>query len=332
VLVVVVTLFVGFMLLLGVLVFVTHLVETRPVSYLVPAPADDPEHAKLAPVGALKGPKLARGEGFNPYESPQGVEYAAGQNQSAAALGFTPHGLYAHRKGGQYKIHVSLWTSPDRRTLAVIGWGTIMKIVASKTLLYSRLDDGTVLLTADKLPGNDTPGLYEIVVVQNAPLDALVRRHEKRLAESRAKPVPFDGPDALADYDAVLSARHEFLVGRKDEYYIDPERSAVRSTLKGALKAYFRTYRPVQYVERIPTPGAEPVPIGGQKTQAAPALRYADWFFTFLLVFAIFLNFRGAARTPAQALFRAGLAAFAVLGVIVTAVARFVLKRQAARQ
>src|SRR5438876_328702 len=93
--VIVVALVFGFFLVLWVLIFTTHLIERRPVRYLVAAPPDDPDRAKLDPKAAAAPRDETE---FNPYASPQGTDYATRQNQAVAALGYTPHGLYRHVK------------------------------------------------------------------------------------------------------------------------------------------------------------------------------------------------------------------------------------------
>ena len=130
----------GFIALFCAFVFVTHLVEMRPVSDLVPAPGDDPERDKNLSTGT-RAPTRSVSE-LNPYASPSRPDDATEQNRATAALGFTSHGLFVHGKRGQYKVHTALWVSPDRDTLVVIGWGTIAGLNASKTRLDSRLVDG----------------------------------------------------------------------------------------------------------------------------------------------------------------------------------------------
>lgn len=322
-------LIVGLFLLLKVVIVVAHLYERRPLRFLKPAQADDPEHARLTPAAAE--PARPPEAEFNPYASPKAVDYATAQNLAAATLGFTPHGLFVHVKGGKYNVHAALWNAPDRRTLAAVMWGTIFGINASKTLLYSRTSDGKIVLTADKLPGNDTPGLYEIVVLQNAPFDTLVHRHESRLTAGGRSAVPFEGRDALADYEAILRDRHQFLIDRNEEYLVEPDRDAVRSTLKGACVAFLRSGKVPDYVERIDPGGGAPVPVGRPSDKAPAPLRYAEWFFRGLMAFSLFWTLSSPTRTATQALFRVALLSFTLVGLVTVAVLQFVLKRQAAR-
>ena len=159
---------VGLYLLLGVAIFVTHLVEKRPLKFLVPAPADDPEWSRLpSHARTHRVPSLPVSD--NPYAAPGAANYAEAQNAAAESLGFVPSGLFAHAKGGTYRTHAVIWVSPTRETLAYVGWGTIASLNADKTILYSALDDGRFLVTSAKPTGAETPGLYENVVVMGTP-------------------------------------------------------------------------------------------------------------------------------------------------------------------
>lgn len=307
---IVVSALVGLFIFLKVAILLTHLFETRPLRHLVPAPPDDPERAKLAPDAAVA---FAPGGELNPYASPQSIDYATGQNRAAMARGFTSCGLYAHAKGGAYKFHATLWDTPDRHTLILIGWGTVFGLNASKTLLYSRLDDGKVLLTCDKLPGIDTPGFYEIAVVLNAPFDLLLRRHGQRLASCGRAVLTFDEAGVFAEYESMLRRRHEILVDRKEEYYVDPERTAVRSTLKGALIAFGRSFQIPRYVEKV-GPEGKPVPLRAPADDTPAPLRYSRWFFNLLFLSGLVLGLQRSSLTASQPLLPLAILAFALFG------------------
>jgi hypothetical protein len=319
---IVVSALVVFFVLLKVAIFFTHLFETRPLRPFVPAPADDPEHAKLAPAAAAPS---ASGEEHNPYASPQQGDYATGRNKAASAQGLTPHGLYVHAKGGAYKVHATIWTTSDRRVLALVGWGTAFGLAANQTLLYSRLDDGKVLLTCDKLPGIDVPGFYEIAVVLNAPFDLLVRRHGQRIAASGRAVTPFDDADVCAEYESILRRRHEILVDRKEEYYVNPERTAVRSTLKGALIAFGRSFQIPRYVEKV-GPEGKPVPLRVPADDTPAPLRYARWFFNSLFLVGAVVGFQHSPVTASRPLLPLAILAVALFGSVAVWVISAVLK------
>jgi hypothetical protein len=307
----------GLYVLLGFVIFFTHLIEKRPVRYLKPAEADDPEHARLSYEAAAKMATLTDDD--NPYASPGAIDYATVQNAGLAALGYTSHGLFVSKKGGTYNYHTALWMSPDRRTLAVVVWGTLAKIKIDKTRLYTQLADGTCLITCDKIPGIDTPGFYELHVLQNCTLDQLVARHDHWVAASGKGAVPFDGPDGLANYESILVRREEFLVNRKDDYYLDPEKSVVRSTVKGAAKAYLRSLRVPSYIEKMPEQGDAPVPaVKGGVSSGPPRLAVAQRAILFCWMFGFVYAYYNPTKTLAQILFRA-------LFIVVVLTAQFAL-------
>ena len=317
----------GFMALLGVAVFVTHLVETRPVRFLIPAPADDPDRAKLLPcevAGKTRGSVEQ-----NPYASPSRPDYATEQNRAAAALGFTSQDLFVHAKGGHYKVHTVLWVSPERRVLAVIGWGTVVRLNASKSMLYSRLADGRHLMTCDRPPGSDVPGLDELLIVLDAPLDLLVRRHTERLAGLGVPVLPFDDAEALAGYEAILERRARFSVEHGNARYTDAGHTAIKSTLKGAAKGMLRSWRPPTNIEKVAT-GTGPATARPFRPKYPAPLVWADRVVTVLVVASAVMIFRFQSPTPAQSLFRLGLFGFTMLGIVGVWLVKLVIRQRSA--
>jgi hypothetical protein len=79
-------------------------------------------------------------------------------------------------------------------------------------------------------------------VFLGADFDQLVGRHEQRIRTSREtiRQLPPEHP--LAEYEAILESRSRFLVASGDAYWVDREQTAIRSTLKGALSTYARTF------------------------------------------------------------------------------------------
>jgi hypothetical protein len=234
-----VVLYVALRLVLGVAIVATHLIETRPVCSMVPAPPEDPGPGRASAVP----------DGFNPYQAPESTTgYPETRNRRAEETGFTPHGLYVQGKGGIYQARFALWESPSRGILAVVTWGTVARIKVDKTILYTPTDDGRYLVTSDKPTGVQAPWIFEDEIVLNADFDGLVAAHTRRHRESGRPARPFSEPDALADYRGLRTRLIQSYVDRGEAYYVDPDRSAVRSTLKGALMAFARTWRPPKVV------------------------------------------------------------------------------------
>ncbi len=303
---------VGLYLLLGLAIIVTHLVEKRPLRYLDPAPADDPEWSRL-PENARR---RATAEGpFNPYEAPGAVGFDEATLSAAEGLGFVSQGLLRHAKGGTYRTHAVLLVPPGRQTLAVVTWGTVASINAEKVVLYSALDDGKFLVTSAKPTGADTPGLYENRVVLGADFGRLAGRHEERLRDCGRGALPFRSGDALTDYNAILERRARFLVGQGDALFTGPDQAAIRSTLKGALKAYLATLRVGKNIERDPTAAA------ASKVRPTPApLVWFERVAVMAICAGFVLNARGGASNLTRQLYRFSLfTSGAVVFVVVQA-------------
>jgi hypothetical protein len=193
--------------------------------------------------------------------------------------------------------------------------------------LYSRLDDGSYLVTSDKPTGAEAPGYYDNEIVMGADFDRLLARHEARLEETGRVTIPFRGDDALANYEAIIAGRLESLVGSGEAYYIDPERTTIRSTLKGALLNYLRTLTP----KKVTRPDADrPGPRPGA-TSTPVALQWAERICFFAIVGSIVLSARGPATTPAQRTFRLAVSGGALLGLIVVWVLKVAYRKRGPR-
>jgi hypothetical protein len=240
---------VGLYALLGIAIIVTALVEPRSLKPLAKAEPNDPEWQKLGAVAWKAGSSPVFESDANPYEAPGTRSYAESQIRAAVQLGFSASHLYKHAKGGIYKTHNVLLVSPSREILAVVRWGTTGAIRNELTLLHSALGNGRYLVTSDRPAGSRTPGFYDDQVYWMATFSQLVHRHEKRIEASGRKTKSFSMENPLAEYEAILEGRARFLVAQGEAYWFDPEQTAFRSTLKGALRAYSLTFS-TQHVDR----------------------------------------------------------------------------------
>jgi hypothetical protein len=233
----------GLYLALGLAIIVTALIERRLVNPLIPAEPDDSEWRRLGALATGRGSISEFEPEDNPYAAPGSSNYAKGQVVAISRLGFrAPRLLFKHLKGGIYQTYNVLTVSPSRQILVVIRWGTTASIRNEATLLYSALEDGRYLMTSDRLIGSRVPELNEDLVLLGADLEQLVNRHETRLLAAGKSTRLFSPEKPLAEYEAILKRRTEFLVERGDAYWVDPAETAFRSTLKGALKTYAQTF------------------------------------------------------------------------------------------
>ena len=231
----------GLYLLLGVAIIVTALVERRPLKFLDPVEPGDPEWRRLdgAMESELGSPPLPDS---NPYAAPRTTPYTERQIHGASTLGFSKPLLLKYFKGKMYRTYNALMVSPSQTTLAVVRWGTTGSIRNELTSLYSALNDGRYLVTSDRPTGSRAPGLYDDRVILSAAFARLLDRHEARLRAAGDNIRHFRAENPLDEYEAILERRAQFLVEAGDAYWVDSERTAFRSTLKGAFKLYLQTF------------------------------------------------------------------------------------------
>lgn len=171
----------------------------------------------------------------NEAELPESSPYEEKMSAAARELGFKPFGPYAHAKGGTYKMYGRIWVSPDREILAVVGWGTILRLPSNRTRLLSLLENGRYLVTCDQFAEGDLSGLTDQGIALKAEFPALVAKHRQRLAESGLRATAFAAADPLRDYETHTLRRAEALEQQGLAYFIDPARTAWRYNIRGAL-------------------------------------------------------------------------------------------------
>lgn len=318
----VVGLILGFFLLmfgLKLFTFFVSLSEVRPIHYIRDAPADDPERARLKPEGVALAAQIEE----NPYAGPVAPDYVSEQHRSAHALRLRQLGLFADAKPKRYEVHVSAWLTPDSRTLVAIAWGTVFRIRSRKTYLFTRVEGGPIVLTCDQHPGVDTPGYYDIGVVLKAPLDFLLKRHGERVAATGKTVIPFDPARVTEEYKQILVGRHEYLVERGEERYVDPEHTLVRSTLKGAFTTFRRSWWVPRYIERMNPNGTGTVRYVTRARQGSPRLRQIRGLCYVTLISSLAVFYLGPTpRTASWALLLSLGCILSVLGLFITGIIR----------
>ena len=232
----------GFYAVMGIAIVVTALIERRPLKFLVPADPDDPLSRRLDVIISGAGASTSDGRDFNPYASSATHPYWETQVMTASRLGFSISRLFKNSQGGIYQNNAVLMVSPSRQILAVVRFGTTAKLRNEGTALYSALADGRYLVTWDRPSGGRTPGLYDGYMFYRADFAECVARHEERLNAAGNPPGHFSAETPLADYEAILARRASFLIENGQAYWVDPEHTAFRSTVKGALAMWLMTF------------------------------------------------------------------------------------------
>jgi hypothetical protein len=310
--------------LLVITVFVTHLIERRPVRPMKPAAADDPAWAKLQPIDSIRAASSA-GE-FNPFQAPgAGGDYASLRNSAAQGLGYAGQGLFTRMQGPPQKYYAALWLSSCRRVLAAVRWGTIGGLKANKTVLYSALENGRYIVTADGFTGAETPGLYDDSVLPDVDFDALVHRHEERLVESR-QPVRQLHNEGLAEYEAILERRARFLVEQGDAYFVDGEESAIRSTLKGAFNGVGRLFQPTRYLDRKSAIVRRKA--AARPAALPPALLWAERVCWIAMGVTVLISYQRPAVSLGQRLFRLTVLGVCLFGSLVIWILKMVYRQR----
>jgi hypothetical protein len=166
--------------------------------------------------------------------------YFLAMNEAAQNFGFRHCGNFLQSRGSSlYRCCISLWLSPDQRSLVIVGGGKLAKIDYKRTFFLSVAEDGKEILTVDDFGLSDLSHFREIDTVYHASLEELNSRHMARLAIWPAPLREFSPARCLEQYEDLGKVRAETMVLLGLAKFIDPSESAYRHTLKGAwLKAY----------------------------------------------------------------------------------------------
>jgi hypothetical protein len=158
-------------------------------------------------------------------------------NRTAQSLSFRYLGLHKDGKGKLYNLRYDMWLSPDARTLAVIGCGTVASMPVQGASLHTLLGDGCRLVTVDNqsLSEVDLAGLVNEALVSGADIYGLLLSHNSRMESAAAPAIPFSLTDPLGDFRAALTRRIDRLAQRGYARFLDTTQNAWKYTLKGAL-------------------------------------------------------------------------------------------------
>jgi hypothetical protein len=166
--------------------------------------------------------------------SPTAQQYA----KDAAKLQFTHAGLCHHAKSDLYRIRYDFWTSPDLKTLAVIGSGTLIKIPVKGIWLWSRTTDGRILNSTNEIGEQEISTNVIQQTLPDASFTTLASSHATWLSQFNVE--TFTADSALSVYFDIRRSKVDNLIERGYAYYIDEDQSAWKFTLKGALVFYFK--------------------------------------------------------------------------------------------
>jgi hypothetical protein len=175
-----------------------------------------------------------------PEQLPPPSPYFRSMTEYARVLGYQPGGLFGqNRESSIYRVCLSLWLSPDQKSLLCIAGGKVARVPYKRTFLISKLPGDIYLVTMDAFGSEDLSGTRNIEVLLNADLNELTQLHQRRLAIARVEPRPFSN-NRLAELEEWNRVRADRLVADGLAKYISPDHNTWRFTPKGAVIYTFK--------------------------------------------------------------------------------------------
>jgi hypothetical protein len=170
-----------------------------------------------------------------PEVLPPPSPYFQAMNDAARALGFQHTGLFGQdRHSSNYRCCLSLWLSPDQKSILCIGGGKVARIDYKRTMLISKLAGEKSLVSMDIFGSEDLSGTRDVQVLINADLAELKQFHLQRLVSAGGEPKLFKPNNLFAEFEDWNRLRADRLVQGGLGRYITPDHHDWRFTLKGA--------------------------------------------------------------------------------------------------
>jgi hypothetical protein len=167
--------------------------------------------------------------------APPSVE-SSSASAAARDLGFKFLGTHRDAKGERYRVRYDFWIAPERDVLVNAGCGTIMGIAVDARWLYTRLQDGRLVVTVTDQSASeyDLSGQRIEAVVSAVTFEQLLAAHRLRVSRQFSPVLPY-GPDPLKDHRTNVTQRVESLVRSGYAKHLDPGQEKWSYTLLGAL-------------------------------------------------------------------------------------------------
>lgn len=222
---------------LPIIILTARLERRLTWSYLPLDPARGPKRG-LFETDPSGGPPAVAASGLHLLPGP----YTQEVDRAARRAGFRHLGAFADGKGKLYKLRYDFHLAPDRRSLALVGVGTIAGVPGATLWLFTRMSDGSLLTTLNQQAGSefDLAGIRRELMVPNAPFETLLGRHIARFDEAFSDPILYSEADPLGDHRASLLSRVEELERIGAATFLDPSRNAWRYTTKGSVALALR--------------------------------------------------------------------------------------------
>jgi hypothetical protein len=211
-----------------VLLFCTAIFEQSLTRFYVPAPDDE---NFLATLPGARDPQAIEGL---PRAS-QVSDYVATMSAGIHAAGFAYHGLMAHAKAPRIQILATMWMSPDRRMIVSSGSGSVLKMAAYQTQIYSPLKGGRWLVTSDNTGAGDPSRQFKYKRVVNVLFPRLLEAHLKQMAKHSAQVKEFAQPNAVDALLALYDEHVALMVDKGLARYLDAQKTRWSYTPKAGL-------------------------------------------------------------------------------------------------
>jgi len=175
---------------------------------------------------------------------PPPAAYTIETVRQAAQLSFQPVAIFRSARAPLFKVRYEVQLSADREVLLIAGAGSVAVMSVACTWLFSRLDDGTMVVSMNDLNGleYDLSGLAKAAAFPGASLAQLVDRHRERTGASGRKVLQYSERGSISEHRDALRRRVARLV---DLGYAAPRDAAWERwnyTLPGAVQAAARSY------------------------------------------------------------------------------------------
>ncbi len=156
--------------------------------------------------------------------------------QDAFKLGWRHAGDFSTKKNTtKVKGMLSLFLNADSSVMAAIFSGSAAGAKLHKTILRSRLSNGSILETCDTSGISDPTGVIIQETLMNAGIVELSEFHAQRLQTSGASALPFNLAGALGEYEKIGWERGARWVQQGLAKWVEPQQTSIRMTLRGAL-------------------------------------------------------------------------------------------------
>jgi hypothetical protein len=145
------------------------------------------------------------------------------------------------RAGTPTALQAGVWCSADGQTLALGEAGRLYGLDGRRLTLRTKLQDGTVVESADQMQRPDLTGILDVDFLLNASVSELLQFHHGRVQQRSAVLGSFD-PSRLLDLHEALELERARRLEEAGLATLDSGQCAFRFTWAGAL-ALTRAYK-----------------------------------------------------------------------------------------